>query len=81
MCISIDGMECAGELVAALTDHAEKMKALFKELTALTNGGVDDESQYAPFFDRYTTMNQWYKSRKRVANSMKSATNRRGSSS
>ena len=72
-CISIEGLECSENLVAALNQHAEQMNTLYRELHALTLTGVDTEEAYAAHFARATELDTWYRSRKRIASSMKSA--------
>ena len=44
--IAIEGVECAGELVVALTSHADRLKQLYKELHALVDQGIDDDVRY-----------------------------------
>lgn len=72
-CISIEGLECAADLVRALKDHAESMNVLYRELHSLTLTGVDTEEAYAAHFARATELDAWYRSRKKIANSMKNA--------
>ena len=73
LCISIEGLECAGELVSALTTHSTAMTALFRELNGHTMGGVNDLQIYQPLFEKATSYTNWFKSRKKVANTMKAA--------
>lgn len=73
MCIAIEGLECAGQLVAALTSHSEAMTSLYRDLHQKTVSGLDDESEYQPIFERATSYSNWFKARKKVANSMKQA--------
>lgn len=73
MCISIEGLECAGELVSALQTHNTAMTTLFRELNGHTMKGVDSLEIYQPLFDKATSYITWFKSRKKVANTMKAA--------
>lgn len=73
LCISIENLECAGELVTALQTHSSAMTTLYRDLHALTLSDVDDMSQYQTLFDQATNYQAWFKSRKKVANSMKQA--------
>jgi len=73
MCVSIEGLECAGEMVKALTDHSVHMTSIYRNLNQLTLNGADDHATYAPLFDQATAGFGWYAARKRVANSMKAA--------
>lgn len=71
--ISLEGLECAGELSAALTTHAEQLTVLYRELHALTTAGQENLDVYEPLFERATILKEWFQARKRVANSMKAA--------
>ena len=73
LCVSIETLECSGELVKSLTDHATAMTNLFRELNKLTSEGHDDESVYKPFFEKAVQYQAWYVKRKKVAQSMKNA--------
>lgn len=73
MCISIEGLECADALVGALQTHNSAMTALFRELNGHTMNGVDSLEIYQPLFDKATAYTNWFKSRKKVANTMKAA--------
>ena len=73
LCIAIEGLECAGELVQALTAHSSEMTALYRELHTNTTANVDTMEVYEPLFQRAATFTQWFRSRKKVANTMKSA--------
>ena len=73
MCVSIEGLECAGELVRALTEHSTSMTDLYRELNKLTVSGVNDMNTYQPLFDKACNLSAWYAKRKKVANSMKAA--------
>ena len=63
----------AGELVAALQDHSKSLTDLYRDLHKLTLDEIDDINQYQSYFDRATTLQTWFKARKRVANTMKAA--------
>lgn len=73
LCVSIEGLECAGELVKALTAHAGAMVKLYRQLHQYTIQNVNDQSVYDPIFDQATSYTSWFKARKKVANSMKQA--------
>ena len=73
LCVSIEGLECSGQLREALLQHATAMTDLFRQLSKMTSDGINDENVYQPIFDQACNYSAWYKSRKRVANSMKSA--------
>eukprot|EP00435_Cladocopium_sp_Y103_P007291 s4250_g2.t1 len=73
LCVSIEGLECSGDLVAALTQHSNSMLGVYRDLNKLTVAGVDDETSYADLFHYASTYSAWYSKRKRVANSMKAA--------
>ena len=73
ICISIEKLECAGELVGAMTKHAEELVALYRSLRELTGAGMNDEEKYEPLFHKAAALSDWFKARKRVANSMKAA--------
>lgn len=73
MCISIEGLECADQLVAALTTHSVAMTSLYRELNQHTMAGVDSLEIYQPLFDKATSYTTWFKSRKKVANTMRTA--------
>ncbi len=73
ICISIENLECAGELSSALTAHASAMTEVYRDLLKLTNANVNDEDQYAVLFSRAASFTTWYKARKKIANSMKLA--------
>lgn len=49
------------------------MNVLYRELHSLTLTGVDTEEAYAAHFARATELDAWYRSRKKIANSMKNA--------
>lgn len=49
------------------------MTTLYRDIHALTQADVDDMSQYQELFDKATSFQTWFKSRKKVANSMKQA--------
>ncbi len=66
-------MECSGQLRDALKTHAESMTELFRKLSKLVNDQTNDEAVYAPLFEQAATFSAWYKARKKVANSMKTA--------
>ena len=73
LCIAIEGLEMAGELVAALQTHSKCLTDLYRELHQLTTDGVDDPDKYQPYIARATQYQNWFKSRKKVANTMKTA--------
>ena len=73
MCVSIEGLECAGEMAASLTQHSQSMTGLYPDLNRLTINGVDSMDQYEPLFAKASQYSAWYAKRKRVANSMKAA--------
>ncbi len=73
MCVSIEGLECAGEMVKALKDHSEHMTNIYRNLNQMTLNAVNDADRYAPLFDQATAGFSWYAARKKVANSMKAA--------
>ena len=52
LCISIENLECAGELSSALTAHASAMTEVYRDLLKLTNASVNDEDQYTVLFSR-----------------------------
>lgn len=72
-CVSIEGLECAGQLISALNHHAEAMTGLYRSLNKLIGEQVNDEPSYAELFAKATSWSGWYKSRKKVANAMKAA--------
>ena len=76
MCVSIEGLECSNDMVAALTQHSQAMTTLYRELNMKVNQGVDDDDQYAEIFNKATQYTAWYSKRKRVVNSMKAAAHR-----
>ena len=73
LCVSIEGLECSGDMVAALTQHSEAMTSVYRDLNKLTLDGIDDDESYAQLFHYATTYMAWYAKRKRVANSMRAA--------
>ncbi len=73
MCVSIEGLECAGEMVTSLTQHSQSMTGLYRDLNRMTINGVDSMDQYEPVFAKAKEYSAWYAKRKRVANSMKAA--------
>ena len=73
LCVSIEGLECSGQLRDALLQHASAMTDLFRQISKLTSENCNEEGVYQPLFDQATAYSTWYKSRKKVANSMKSA--------
>ena len=72
-CVSIESLECSGQLRNALGTHADSMTELFRGLSKMVSDGVNDADAYAPLFERAATFSAWYKARKKVANSMKTA--------
>lgn len=73
ICLSIEGLECSGELRTALNQHATIMTDLYRKLTQLVGSNVDSEDAYREHFDAAANYTAWFKSRKKVANSMRSA--------
>lgn len=73
LCISIENLECAGELVAALTTHSTAMTTLYRDIHALTVNNVDEMSKYEGLFSQASSYQTWFKTRKQVANTMKKA--------
>lgn len=73
LCIAIEGLECSEALCAALTTRAESMTKLYREINGKVMAKVDDATVYAPLTQRAMHYSEWYKSRKKVAMSMKSA--------
>ena len=71
--ISIESLECSGELCGALSLHAQAMADLYRELNKLVMAGTNNEDAHATLFEKATSYSNWYKSRKRVANSMRQA--------
>eukprot|EP00435_Cladocopium_sp_Y103_P029798 s303_g7.t1 len=78
MCVSIEGLECSTDMVAALTQHSEAMLKVYRDLNQLTISGVDDEDSYAQLFHYASTYSAWYSKRKRVVNSMRAAATSQG---
>lgn len=76
LCISIEGLDCAGELIGSLRTYADNMNSLYRDLHNLTQQNCNDENLYQPLFDKATEYDQWYRARKRVANSMRTAASR-----
>ena len=72
-CVSIENLECSGQLRGALLQHADAMTEVYRNLNKMVADGVNDENQYAPLFEKAQGFSAWYKARKKVANSMKSA--------
>ena len=60
-------------MVKAMTTHSECMTRLYRELHNLTNAEVDDLSKYEALFEQASSYQTWFKTRKRVANTMKAA--------
>ncbi len=73
ICVSIEGLECSGEMVKALQGHAECMTNIYRDLNRMTIAAIDDEASYADIFKKSAEYMSWYAKRKRVANSMKAA--------
>ena len=72
-CVSIENLECSSELREALLQHAASMTEIYRNLSKMVADQVNDESLYLPIFDKATSFSNWYKARKKVANSMKAA--------
>ena len=73
LALSIDGLECSGELQEGLTVHADSLTKLYKQINDMILQGVNEGSQYKPIFDTHDQLSNWFKHRKRIAKSMKSA--------
>lgn len=71
--VAIEQLECSGELREALQAHADCMLEIYRELHKLTCAGVTAEESYSELFESAANYSAWFKSRKRVANSMKAA--------
>lgn len=72
-CVSIENLECSGQLRDALLQHATAMTELYRTLSKMVADQINSEELYAPVFDQATNYSNWYKARKKVANSMKAA--------
>eukprot|EP00435_Cladocopium_sp_Y103_P009061 s4443_g2.t1 len=72
-CVSIENLECSSELREALLQHATAMTEIYRNLSEMVADQINDESAYLPIFERATSFTNWYKARKKVANSMKAA--------
>ena len=72
-CVSIENLECSGQLRDALLSHAQVMTELYRSLNKMISDQVNDEQQFAPILEKAVSYSAWYKSRKKVANSMKAA--------
>ena len=57
----------------ALEQHSTAMVELYRKLNQLISSGADDEASYKIHFEAATSYSAWFKSRKKVANSMKVA--------
>lgn len=55
-----------------LVQHASAMTELYRTLSKMISDNIND-AQYSPVFDQATCFSNWYKARKKVANSMKAA--------
>ena len=73
LCVSIEGLECSEAMTTALTQHAGAMTALYRDINARIGAGIDQEDAYEAFHEKAASYQNWYKSRKKVANSMKQA--------
>lgn len=71
--VSIEGLECSGELGKALTCHANNQTEMYRKLSHLVAQGVDDEATYRDLFEQAGALTTWFKARKKVANSMRMA--------
>ena len=71
--VSIEGLECSEPLRNALDEHAKCMVDLYRKLTSLISSGVDDLQSYQEHFDNAVRYTAWFKARKKIANSMKTA--------
>ena len=71
--LSIEGMECSGELMTALEGHANTLTELYRKIHGLIVQGVDTMESYQVHVDQAAALKDWFKSRKKVAQSMKSA--------
>ncbi|CAJ1352888.1 unnamed protein product [Effrenium voratum] len=61
--ISIESLECSGELCGALSLHAQAMADLYRELNKLVMAGTNNEDAYATLFEKATSYSNWYKRR------------------
>ena len=71
--MSIESLECSGQLRTAMLQHADAMTELYRTLNKMIHDGTNDDETYAPLFEKAGTYSTWFKSRKKVANSMKAA--------
>lgn len=71
--MSIESLECSGQLRTAMLQHADAMTELYRTLNKMVHDGTNDDAAYTPLFDKATAYSTWFKSRKKVANSMKAA--------
>lgn len=73
LCVSIEGVEGSQDLITALQGHAQQMTDIYRQLTQKISANVNEEGVYKGLFELAAEKAAWYKSRKKVANSMKAA--------
>ena len=73
ICVAVETLECSGELRQAIEQHAGQMVDTYRELNKLITDGVDNEQAYEQIFAKAAQLSTWYKSRRKVAMSMKAA--------
>ena len=59
--------------MTALEGHANICTELYRKINALVVQQIDTLEPYQPFMDEAAGLKEWFKSRKKVAQSMKSA--------
>lgn len=60
-------------MITALGAHADSMTQLYRSLNQMISDQCNDEASYADLFAKAAQYSSWYKSRKRVALTMKTA--------
>ena len=73
LAISITGLECSADLMALLEKHAANMTELYKDINAKILVGENEESSYEQIYKTQESFSTWFKARKKIAKSMKSA--------
>lgn len=73
LAISIEGLECSGDVITTLQKHAANMTELYKEINAKILAGDNDENCYEKIYETQEGLNTWFKARKKIAKSMKAA--------
>ena len=56
-----------------MLQHADVMTELYRGLNKMIHDGINADVPYGPFFEKALNYSTWFKSRKKVANSMKAA--------